>query len=138
MREPKRTEIATSHLAPPRGRSAAAAAESFRFDLAHGREVAETATALFRTLAPRIDGGRSEELALRVAAWMHDSGVAVDLWNHARHSSYLIQNYPIWGLDQREVLLASMAAYLHEGNSVPSEWKKAFLPIIRSRIWPKS
>jgi len=112
-------------------RSAAAASESFSFDLAHGREVAETATALFRVLSSRFDGGRSEGLALKVAAWMHDAGVAVDLWNHARHSSYLIQNYPIWGLDQREVLLASMAAYLHEGNTVPSEWKKGFLPIIQ-------
>ena len=112
-------------------RSAAAASESFAFDLDHGREVAETASALFRVLADRFDGGPSEGLALRVAAWMHDSGVAVDLWNHARHSSYLIQNYPIWGLDQREVLLAAMAAYLHEGTGVPSEWKKGFLPIIQ-------
>jgi exopolyphosphatase/guanosine-5'-triphosphate,3'-diphosphate pyrophosphatase len=112
-------------------RSATAAAESFAFDLDHGREVAETATALFRALADRFDGGPSEGLALRVAAWMHDAGVAIDLWNHARHSSYLIQNYPIWGLDQREVLLAAMAAYLHEGTTVPSEWKKGFLPIIQ-------
>jgi len=112
-------------------RSTAAASESFAFDLAHGQEVAEAAVALFRILANRFDGGTGEALALRVAAWMHDAGVAIDLWNHARHSSYLIQNYPIWGLDQREVLLASMAAYLHEGNTVPSEWKKEFLPIIR-------
>jgi len=112
-------------------RSTAAASESFAFDLAHGREVADSATGLFRVLAAKFDGEASEALALRVAAWMHDAGVAIDLWNHARHSSYLIQNYPIWGLDQREVLLASMAAYLHEGNGVPSEWKKQFLPIIR-------
>ncbi len=112
-------------------RSAAAASESFAFDLSHGQEVADTASSLFEVLARRFEGGPSEALALRVAAWMHDSGVAIDLWNHARHSSYLIQNYPIWGLDQREVLLASMAAYLHEGTSVPSEWKKEFLPIIQ-------
>ena len=62
---------------------------------------------------------------------MHDSGTAIDLWNHAHHSAYLIQNYPIWGLDQREVLLAAMATYLHEGDTPPSEWKKEFLPIIR-------
>jgi exopolyphosphatase/guanosine-5'-triphosphate,3'-diphosphate pyrophosphatase len=112
-------------------RSIAAASESFSFDLEHGQEVADTAIALFGVLADRFDGGRSEVLALRVAAWMHDAGVAIDLWNHARHSSYLIQNYPIWGLDQREVLLAAMAAYLHEGkNAVPSEWKRGFLPII--------
>jgi len=112
-------------------RSTAAASESFAFDLEHGREVAETTSALFQVLSSRFEGGPSEALALRVAAWMHDAGVAVDLWNHARHSSYLIQNYPIWGLDQREVLLAAMAAYLHEGkNAVPSEWKRGFLPII--------
>ena len=68
-----------------------------------------------------------------MAAWIQRPGVAIDLWNHARHSSLLlIQNYPIRGLDQREVLLAAMAAYLHEGNSLPSEWKKGFLPIIRT------
>jgi len=30
------------------------------------------------------------------------------------------------------VILAAMAAYMHEGNSVPSEWKKEFLPIIQA------
>jgi exopolyphosphatase/guanosine-5'-triphosphate,3'-diphosphate pyrophosphatase len=112
-------------------RSVAAAAESFAFSLDHGRVVAETALALLGALGARVGGGRSEALALRVAAWMHDAGIAVDLWNHARHSEYLIQNYPIWGLDQREVLLASMVSYLHEGDDPPSEWKKGYLPLIR-------
>jgi exopolyphosphatase/guanosine-5'-triphosphate,3'-diphosphate pyrophosphatase len=111
-------------------RSAVAAARSFTFGLDHGREVAETACVLFDLLAPRFGAGPSERRALRVAAWMHDSGTAIDLWNHAHHSAYLIQNYPIWGLDQREVLLAAMATYLHEGDAPPSEWKKEFLPII--------
>jgi exopolyphosphatase/guanosine-5'-triphosphate,3'-diphosphate pyrophosphatase len=112
-------------------RSAAAAAESFTFRLDHGREVADTALGLFELLAPRFEWGRSEGLALRVAAWMHDAGTSIDLWRHANHSAYLIQNYPIWGLDQREVLLASMAARLHEGGDLPSGWKKGFLPIVR-------
>ena len=112
-------------------RSAEAASESFAFRLDHGREVAETALGLFDVLASQFDWGRSEGLALRVAAWMHDSGAAIDLWRHAHHSAYLIQNYPIWGLDQREVLLAAMAARMHEGESLPGDWKKAFLPIIR-------
>ena len=113
-------------------RSAIAAARSFAFRLGHGRDVAESALALFRLLAPRFDAGESEGLALRVAAWMHDAGTSIDLWNHARHSAYLIQNCPIWGLDHREVLLAAMTTYLHEGDAPPSEWKRAFLPIIRS------
>jgi exopolyphosphatase / guanosine-5'-triphosphate,3'-diphosphate pyrophosphatase len=112
-------------------RSAEAAAESFAFRLDHGREVADAAVGLFEVLATEFEWGRSEGLALRVAAWMHDAGAAIDLWRHAHHSAYLIQNYPIWGLDQREVLLAAMAARMHEGESLPSEWRKAFLPIIR-------
>ena len=112
-------------------RSAAAAAESLAYRLDHGREVADAALGLFEVLSPRYDWGRSEGLALRVAAWMHDAGTSIDLWRHAHHSAYLIQNYPIWGLDQREVLLASMAARLHEGGDLPSAWKKGFLPIIR-------
>ena len=114
------------------GRSAVAAARSFAFRLDHGRAVAETALELFHLLGPSFHAEGSEALALRVAAWMHDAGTAVDLWNHARHSAYLIQNFPIWGLDHREVLLAAMTTYLHEGDAPPSEWKRAFLPIIRS------
>jgi exopolyphosphatase / guanosine-5'-triphosphate,3'-diphosphate pyrophosphatase len=113
-------------------RSAAAAAESFAFRLDHGREVADAALALFEVLSPRFEWGRSDALALRVAGWMHDAGTAIDLWRHANHSAYLIQNYPIWGLDQREVLLASMIARMHEGGELPSTWKKGFLPIIRA------
>ena len=113
-------------------RSAVAAARSFAFRLGHGREVADTALELLRLLGAQYDALASEGLALRVAAWMHDAGTSVDLWNHARHSAYLIQNCPIWGLDQREVLLAAMTTYLHEGDPPPSEWKRAFLPIIRS------
>ncbi|HXW67102.1 MAG TPA: Ppx/GppA phosphatase family protein [Thermoplasmata archaeon] len=112
-------------------RSAAAAAESFAFDLDRGREVAERAIDLFAILAPRFDWGESEGLALRVAAWMHDAGTAIDLWRHPNHSAYLIQNYPIWGLDQREVLLASLAARLHAGGELPSTAKKGYLPILR-------
>jgi exopolyphosphatase / guanosine-5'-triphosphate,3'-diphosphate pyrophosphatase len=114
-------------------RSVAAAAESFAFRLDHGREVADVALALFDALGARFEWGRSEGLALRVAGWMHDAGTSIDLWRHAHHSAYLIQNYPIVGLDQREILLASMAARLHQGGDLPSAWKKGFLPILSGR-----
>ncbi len=111
-------------------RSVAAASASFAFRYERGLEVAEVADRLFGLLAERYGWGRSERLALRAASGMHDAGVAVDLWNHAQHSAYLIRNYPIWGLSQRETVLASMAAYLHDGDDPPSEWKKGFLPVV--------
>ena len=111
-------------------RSVEAASASFAFDAERGREVAEVADRLFALLAPRYGWTRSEGLALRAAARMHDAGIAVDLWNHPQHSSYLLRNYPIGGLDPREVLLASMAAFLHDGDDPPSAWKKRFQPLV--------
>ncbi|HYA10660.1 MAG TPA: Ppx/GppA phosphatase family protein [Thermoplasmata archaeon] len=113
-------------------RSVAAASGAFGFDLERAHEVGEVADRLFGLLAGRYGWGRSERLALRAAAGMHDAGVAVDLWNHPQHSAYLIRNYPIWGLDQREILLASMTAYLHDGDDPPSTWKKRYLPLAGS------
>ncbi len=112
-------------------RSVSAAAEVFSFRPEHGRRVASVALALFDLLAPRYEWGASERRIVHAAGAMHDAGTALDLWGHAQHSSYLIQNYPIAGLDPREVLLASMAAYLHEGDDPPSSWKKEYLPVVR-------
>jgi len=114
-------------------RSVAAAGASFGFPPEHSRAVRDGALALFDLLSPRFEGGPEERLALRVAAGMHDVGTAIDLWNHARHSAYLVENYPIWGLQQRATLLAAMTTYLHEGGDPPSEWKRGYLPIVGSR-----
>jgi exopolyphosphatase/guanosine-5'-triphosphate,3'-diphosphate pyrophosphatase len=114
-------------------RSAIAAAESLSFSFPHGEKIASVALALFDVLAARYDWGASERRALTVAGWLHDAGIAVDLWRHERHSAYLLRNVPLWGLDQREVLLASMAAYLHGGDPLPSSWRKQYLAILSSR-----
>jgi exopolyphosphatase / guanosine-5'-triphosphate,3'-diphosphate pyrophosphatase len=114
-------------------RSVRAAGATFGVDPEQRRAVTEAALALFDLLAPRFDGGPSERLALRVAAGLHDAGTAIDLWNHARHSAYLVENYPIWGLEPRETLLAAMATYLHTGGDPPSEWKRGYLPIVGGR-----
>jgi exopolyphosphatase/guanosine-5'-triphosphate,3'-diphosphate pyrophosphatase len=111
-------------------RSIVAAGEAFSFSATHAKAVTEAAGSLFDLVAGRWDWGRSERLALTVAAGMHDAGVAIDLFRHARHSAYLVRNFPLWGLDQREVLLASMVVFEHEGDEAPSKWRKEFLPIL--------
>lgn len=111
-------------------RSVEGAAESLGFRLDRGRAVAGVAVALFELLADRFAAGASERLALKVSAWMHEAGTAIDLWNSPQHSAYVLENFPLRGLEQREVLLASMVAYLHEGDAPPSSWKKGYLPIV--------
>lgn len=114
-------------------RSVAAAVAAFGFRPEQSRAVVDAALALYDLLAPRFEGGAAERLALRVAAGMHETGTAIDLWNHARHSAYLVENYPIWGLQQRETLLAAMTTFLHQGGEPPSEWKRGYLPVVGGR-----
>ena len=114
-------------------RSVDAAATTFGFRRDHSRAVTAAALALFDRLAGRFGAGPDERLALRVTAGMHEAGTSVDLWNHARHSAYLVENYPIWGLDPRTTLLAAMATYLHAGDAPPGEWKRQYLPVAGGR-----
>ena len=135
IREGIALEVAGAELPAPAAqlayRSVAAAAEGISFSLEHGERIAKVAGALFDLVAEGRNWGDGERLALTVGAWMHDAGVAIDLWRHARHSAYLLRSYPLWGLDQRQGLLASMAAFLHEGDDPPSSWRKEFLPILK-------
>jgi exopolyphosphatase/pppGpp-phosphohydrolase len=61
---------------------------------------------------------------------MHDVGSVVDPWRHPQHSAYLIRNLSLLALTDREALLASLAAYLHEGDPVPEGWSKTWRPLL--------
>ncbi|MGD0718604.1 MAG: Ppx/GppA phosphatase family protein [Thermoplasmata archaeon] len=112
-------------------RSVTAASERFSFSLARGRAVADLAGQLFDLLAEGQNWGPSERLALTTAAWMHDAGTSIDLWRHAYHSAYLIQNYPIYGLEQHETLLAASIVAQHAGDDLPSGWRRGLAPVLR-------
>ncbi|MGI0150845.1 MAG: hypothetical protein ACREC5_02785, partial [Thermoplasmata archaeon] len=99
-------------------RSVSGLAETIGLDLEHGHRVEEIAVRLYELLRGRGGPDPSELKALRVAAWMHDAGIAVDLWRHPRHSAYLVRNVPIAGLDSREVLLASLTIRDTEAESL--------------------
>ncbi|MGI0131724.1 MAG: hypothetical protein ACREDK_01300 [Thermoplasmata archaeon] len=112
-------------------RSVTAAARAFGFSLPHGEEVRRVALELFDLLKLREGWGREERLALSVGAWMHDVGAVVEIWRHPRHSAYILRHSSVFGLTQRELLLASLAVYLHEGDDAPASWRKAWRPVLR-------
>ncbi|HYK93002.1 MAG TPA: Ppx/GppA phosphatase family protein [Thermoplasmata archaeon] len=103
------------------------AARVFGFSLARAQGIARRALQMFDLLAPAEGWGPTERRALRAAALFHDAGGAVDLWGHPRHTSYLLRNFPVVGLDHRELVLASMIAFQHEGDDLPTaaqkEWR---------------
>jgi exopolyphosphatase/guanosine-5'-triphosphate,3'-diphosphate pyrophosphatase len=96
----------------------------------HADAVETRAAALFEALRGRHRLGADERLALSVGAWLHDLGESVELAGHARHSAYLIRNLPLAGLTHRQVALASLAAELHEGDSLPERWRHTWRPVL--------
>jgi exopolyphosphatase / guanosine-5'-triphosphate,3'-diphosphate pyrophosphatase len=111
-------------------RSVTAEANALGFSLPHGEAVRGVALELFEALAPRFGWGPSERLVLSVAAWMHDVGWTIDPWRHAKHSAYVLRHAAIHGLTHREVAIASIVAYLHEGDPFPSAWKETFREVL--------
>jgi exopolyphosphatase/guanosine-5'-triphosphate,3'-diphosphate pyrophosphatase len=111
-------------------RSVTAEAGALGLSLPHGEAVRAVALELFDALAPRFAWGSSERLVLSVGAWMHDVGWTIDPWRHAKHSAYVLRHAAIHGLTHREVALASIVAYLHEGDPFPPQWNETFRAIL--------
>lgn len=111
-------------------RSARTASHAFDYDLPRGESLARRTLRLFEPLAEGEGWGAPERRALRTAALFHDAGAAIDLWGHARHTSYLLRHLPVVGLDHREILLASLIAYQHEGDELPNEAVKELKGVV--------
>jgi len=54
---------------------------------------------------------------LETAALLHDIGININYYSHARHSAYMIQNAKLFGLTHREQFLTSAIAGWHNGPS---------------------
>lgn len=111
-------------------RSVTAAARSFGFSLAHGREVERVALTLFDLLQPRYEWGKDVRRSLRVGAWMHDVGTVVEIWRHPRHSAYLLRYASILGLTHRETALAALAVAQHHGDPLSEAQRKEWRTIL--------
>jgi exopolyphosphatase / guanosine-5'-triphosphate,3'-diphosphate pyrophosphatase len=48
---------------------------------------------------------------------LHDAGKIINYYEHARHSAFIIAHAPIYGMRQKEQLIASFIAGFHHGIS---------------------
>ncbi|MCI4351960.1 MAG: Ppx/GppA family phosphatase [Thermoplasmata archaeon] len=111
-------------------RSVTAAARAMGFSLVHGEQVRRLALTLFDRLRPRYGWSDDDRLVLSVASWMHDVGTVVDAWHHPQHSAYIIRNMANLSLTVRDAVLASLVAYLHEGDELPEGWAKTWRTVL--------
>jgi exopolyphosphatase / guanosine-5'-triphosphate,3'-diphosphate pyrophosphatase len=112
-------------------RGAFAHARGFGRPLEHGEEVCKRVLTLFDAVGDRYGWSSADRTALSVAAWLHDVGESIESWGHSRHSAYILQHAPVYGLDHQGVGLAVLAVLLHEGDDLPRGWKGEWRDVIR-------
>jgi hypothetical protein len=97
--------------------SAEAVGHRFRFDRAHGHQVAMLATRLFDELRDEHGLSKRDRLLLQTASILHDVGIYVSLRAHHKHSQYLLAASQIFGLSDDETAVVSNIARYHRGRS---------------------
>ena len=85
----------------------------FEGDGPHPRHVARLALELFEGLRPWHGLGEAEADLLRYSALLHDIGSVVGYDGHAAHTSYIIRNGNLRGLDAEEVEQIALIARYH-------------------------
>ncbi len=91
----------------------------YNVDEPHANHVADLSLSLFDQLAPLHGLGAFERRLLRIAALLHDVGVAVNYYNHDEHGFYLLTRTGIDGLTHRELLIVACLVAMHNGNVGP-------------------
>ncbi len=89
---------------------------NYGYQQLHVAKVHELSLSLFDQLQPLHGYGPWERELLAAAAMLHDIGVAIEYYEHHRHSAYIILNSSLPGYSHRELaLIALMARYHRKG-----------------------
>lgn len=89
----------------------------FEADTAHARHITKLALAMFDGWMELHKVRKSYRRLLETAALLHDIGITINFYSHARHSAYMIQNARLFGLTHKEQIITSAIAGWHNGIS---------------------
>lgn len=94
-------------------------------DPKHIEHVLSLSVQLFKQLRVLHKFSRQYLKVLKIAASLHDCGMRVKYYAHAKHSWYVILNSNISGATHREIVLAAFVAGCHNCEEIPlQEWQK--------------
>jgi exopolyphosphatase / guanosine-5'-triphosphate,3'-diphosphate pyrophosphatase len=107
-------------------------------DLSHAGHVSDLASALFGGLQELHQLDERDKVLLRVASLLHDIGITINYYDHARHSAYLVENARLFGLTHREQMLAAVVAGWHHGPSAKYVRNKLYSEFLDEADWLKA
>ena len=85
----------------------------FDMNIRHAEHVFDLSMQLFRQLKVIHKLPRPYVKVLRVASMMHDIGSSLKFYDHHKHSMYIILNSNLYGIPQKDLIMASIVAALH-------------------------
>ena len=83
----------------------------------HARKVNELVLKIFDSWSELHKAGPEYKPLLETAALLHDIGISINFYSHARHSAYMILNAKLFGLTHREQTICAAIAGWHNGAS---------------------
>jgi exopolyphosphatase/guanosine-5'-triphosphate,3'-diphosphate pyrophosphatase len=92
----------------------------FNMNIAHAEQVFDLSMQLFRQLKVLHKLPRSYVKVLRVASMLHDIGSSFKFYDHHKHSMYFILNSNLYGIPQKDLVLAAIVAGLHYKDGLES------------------
>ncbi len=104
-------------------------------DASHGRLIASLSLAMFDGWSQLHGLGKSCRRLLKTAALLHDIGITINFYSHARHSAYLIQNAQLFGLSHKEQLMTAAIAGWHNGISKNYFRERLYKEILNESSW---
>ena len=107
---------------------------SFSMDrVMHSRRVADMSEKMFTAWQPLHNLGADEARILYVAATLHDLGISINYYSHAKHSAYLIKNAPLMGITHKEQIMAALVANWHNGISAKTQQESLYKELLNEK-----
>ncbi len=104
-------------------------------DQAHSRHISQLALSIFDGWQDLHGLGKRYRELLKTAALLHDIGIMINFYSHARHSAYMIQNAKLFGLTHKEQVMTSAIAGWHNGVAKNYFKDKFYKELLNDNDW---
>jgi len=108
---------------------------SYNGNTSHAYHVAKLANNLFDDCLEVLSLNADDKMLLHVATVLHDIGISINYYDHARHSAYLVENARLFGLSHREQIMASLIVGWHHSSSAKHSFNKIYNEFLDEGNW---
>lgn len=102
----------------------------FNMNIPHAEHVFDISLQLYRQLKVLHKLPRMYVRVLRVASYLHDIGSSFKFYDHPKHSFYLILNSNLYGIQQKDLVMAALVAGMHGSQPLEGADTQQYLALL--------